>query len=105
MRYRTTLAASESAGPVMGCVCAGLMIAGMDSTVVGGTTYTWCQTGGPPVYPTDIQASTAPSTPKPAPAAPTTMSTAISSPVVASTDGCNKEDASPLEIGDSCEKQ
>lgn len=72
-----------------------------------GTTYSWCQTGGPPVYPTGMLTVTSapPSTPD---------STSIDVPASASEEPaepaepekpekpegkCNKDDASPLNVG------
>ena len=90
------------------------MAAGVGSTEVLGTTYTWCQTAGPPVYLTGMQTVVlpAPTVAKPAPVEPTTED--VPAPVPepeAEADAeapeepegkCNKDDASPLSVGEDC---
>ena len=84
------------------------MVAGVASTEVMGTTYTWCQTSGPPVYPTGMQTVVSPpataeqaSPPEPTiedPPAPPPGEPAPGKP-----EGkCNSDDASPLNVGNDC---
>lgn len=87
------------------CSCADGAIAGVGSTEVMGTTYSWCQTGGPPVYPTGMQ--TVVTTPPASPPEPTPVdepAAAAPPPEEAAEpekpEGkCNKDDASPLNVG------
>ncbi|KAL8924380.1 MAG: hypothetical protein Q9172_002727 [Xanthocarpia lactea] len=110
--YITTVTPTGDATPtpVPQCSCAGGMAAGVGSTEVMGTTYTWCQTAGPPVYPTGMQTvvSPVPTVAQPAPAEPTTEDAPAPDPE-ADTDTpekpegkCDKEDASPLSVGEDC---
>ncbi|KAL8891539.1 MAG: hypothetical protein Q9192_005730 [Flavoplaca navasiana] len=102
--YITTVTPTVKANPTgePQCSCADGAIAGVGVTQVMGTTYSWCQTSGPPVYPTGMLTVTSapPSTPD---------STSVDGPASASSEEpaepekpegkCNKDDASPLNIG------
>ncbi|KAL8770757.1 MAG: hypothetical protein Q9209_003624 [Squamulea sp. 1 TL-2023] len=83
--------------PELQCSCAGGMVAGVGSTEFLGTKYTWCQTGGPEVYPTGMQTSISPS------ATPTTVDLPASPPaddIPEKPQGnCDGEGASPLASG------
>ncbi|KAL8673770.1 MAG: hypothetical protein Q9168_001831 [Polycauliona sp. 1 TL-2023] len=101
-----TPSASPSPTPEIQCSCAGGMVAGVTSTEVMGTTYSWCQTGGPPVYPTGMQTVVSPAASPPEPTDPPAPR-----PPPKEDDGkdkekpkgkCNKDDASPLNVGDDC---
>lgn len=60
--------------PVAKCICAGNTVLGVGSTTVSGTGYTWCQSGGPPIYPTS---TTAPTNNKPTANPVTTMAPSV----------------------------
>ena len=84
------------------------MVAGVGSTTVMGTTYTWCQTAGPPVYPTGMQTMVSPAAtvappeptvedaPAPAPEEPAPEEPAPEKP-----EG-KCDDASPLNVENDC---
>ncbi|KAL8882518.1 MAG: hypothetical protein Q9198_000498 [Flavoplaca austrocitrina] len=94
--------------PELQCSCAGAMVAGVASTEVMGTTYTWCQTSGPPVYPTGMQTVVSPpataeqvSPPEPTVEDPTAPPPG--EPAPGKPEGkCNSDDASPLNVGNDC---
>ncbi|CAL8579771.1 hypothetical protein XPA_005502 [Xanthoria parietina] len=74
--YITTVTPTTNPNPTgePQCSCADGAIAGVGSTEILGTTYSWCQTGGAPVYPTGMQTvviTTPPPPPTPPPEQPT----------------------------------
>ncbi|KAL8996677.1 MAG: hypothetical protein Q9169_003849 [Polycauliona sp. 2 TL-2023] len=111
--YTVTPTGRPTPTPEPECSCAGGMVAGVGETVVMGTTYSWCQTGGPPVYPTGMQTVVSPSPPEPTPAddppAPETEEPEDEELEDEEAEDekpegkCNLDDASPLEIGNDCE--
>ncbi|CAO1602019.1 hypothetical protein XANCAGTX0491_005655 [Xanthoria calcicola] len=100
--YITTVTPTTNPNPTgePQCSCADGAIAGVGSTEIQGTTYSWCQTGGPPVYPTGMQ-TVVMTTPPPTP--PTLEPTLPPAEEPARPDKpkgkCNKDDASPLNVG------
>ncbi|KAL8652221.1 MAG: hypothetical protein Q9226_004358 [Calogaya cf. arnoldii] len=104
--YITTVTPAANPDPTgePQCSCADGAVAGVGSTTVMGTTYSWCQTGGPPVYPTGMQTvvTTPPTPPESTPAPPPPKEDAEPEKPEEEPekpDGkCNKDNASPLAV-------